>query len=103
VPAGTGVAIAHEWLVRYAGSERTVEQMVAEFSDARLLTTLLRASGVPDSLQTAETGVLQRLTGSTLNHEWLIPLMPLTGDCASPRATSTSSSRAVMPVRRECA
>lgn len=73
----TRLAIAHEWLVRYAGSERAVEQMLAEFPDARLLTTLLVPSALPSTLRGAETGLLQKLTGGTQPHEFLIPAMPL--------------------------
>ena len=46
------VAIAHEWLVRYAGSERCVDEMLREFPDAQLLTTVVdvrRSSGEPPS------------------------------------------------------
>jgi glycosyltransferase involved in cell wall biosynthesis len=74
---GPRLAIAHEWLVRYAGSERVVEQMRAEFPDARLHTTLLRPEGLPPALRAAETGLLQRLTRARLPHEPLVPTMPL--------------------------
>lgn len=71
------VGIAHEWLVRYAGSERCVEQMLAEFPDSVLLTTVLRPDGVPESLRGARPSFLQRMPGATSHHEWLLPLMPL--------------------------
>ncbi len=41
------VAIAHEWLVRYAGSERCVAEMLEAFPGAELLTTVLEASALP--------------------------------------------------------
>jgi hypothetical protein len=28
------IAVAHEWLVRYAGSERVVDEMLAAYPDA---------------------------------------------------------------------
>ena len=71
------VAIAHEWLVRYAGSERVVEQLLAAFPGSPLLTTLLRPDAVPPALAAAEPSLLQRLPGATRHHEWLLPLMPL--------------------------
>ena len=72
VSSGPTLAIAHEWLVRYAGSERVVEQMRAEFPQARLHTTLLRPDALPPDLRVAETGLLQRLTRARLPHEPLV-------------------------------
>ena len=71
------VAIAHEWLVRYAGSERALEELVAAFPGAELLTTLLEPAAVPEPLRRAEPSFLQRLPGATSHHEWLLPLMPM--------------------------
>lgn len=73
---GRRVAIAHEWLVRYAGSERCVAEMVAAFPGARILTTLVDPDAVPAPLGSAEPSILQRLPGGTEHHEWLLPLMP---------------------------
>ena len=75
--AGPRVAIAHEWLVRYAGSERVVDELVRTFDVERILTTLLEPAALPPSLQTADPSFLQRLPGATAHHEWLLPLMPL--------------------------
>lgn len=72
-----GIAVAHEWLVRYAGSERVAEEIVAEFPGSRLLTTLLEPGTVPATLERAEPSFLQRIPGATRHHEWLVPLMPL--------------------------
>ena len=72
------VAIAHDWLVRYAGSERVVEQLLAAFPGALLLTALLRRDAVPPALAAAaEPSWLQRLPGAARHHEWFLPLMPL--------------------------
>jgi glycosyltransferase involved in cell wall biosynthesis len=71
------VAIAHEWLVRYAGSERVVEQMLEAFPGARLLTTVVEPGSVPRRLAEARPSFLQRLPGSRSHHEWFLPLMPL--------------------------
>jgi len=80
-PRGAGwtlrVAIAHEWLVRYAGSERCVSQMLEAFPGARLLTTVVETSAVPAALRAAQPSLLQHLPGATRHHEWLLPLMPL--------------------------
>ena len=70
------VAIAHEWLVRYAGSERCVEQMLVEFPDADLLTSVLDADALPEAFRQARPSFLQHLPGATSHHEWLLPLMP---------------------------
>src|SRR5688572_7179695 len=71
------VTIAHEWLVRMAGSERVVEAMLRAFPDASLVTTLLDPSAVEPSLRCARTSPLQAIPGATAHHEWLLPLMPL--------------------------
>ncbi len=70
------VAIAHEWLVRWAGSERVVEELVGEFPAARLLTTIVDPARVPATLGRAEPSFLQRLPRAADHHELLIPLMP---------------------------
>jgi glycosyltransferase involved in cell wall biosynthesis len=71
------VAIAHEWLVSHGGSERCVEEMLALYPEARLLTTVLEPDAVPPVLRRAEPSFLQRLPGATRAHQWLLPLMPL--------------------------
>lgn len=71
------IAVAHDWLVGYAGSERVVEQLLAEFPDARLLTSLVKPEAVPPALRRAEPSFLQRIPGAVDRHEWFLPLMPL--------------------------
>jgi glycosyltransferase involved in cell wall biosynthesis len=71
------VAVAHEWLVRYAGSERVVAELLEEFPGSRLLTTVAEPDALPPDLRRAEPSLLQRLPGATRHHEWLLPLMPL--------------------------
>lgn len=71
------VAIAHEWLVKYAGSERCVFEMLAAFPGADLLTTVIDPSGLPAPLRRARPSLLQHIPGATRHHEWLLPLMPL--------------------------
>lgn len=76
-PPALRVAIAHEWLVRYAGSERCVDEMLRVFPDAELLTTVVDVHALPESLRRARTSLLQHVPGAVGNHEWLVPLMPL--------------------------
>jgi glycosyltransferase involved in cell wall biosynthesis len=71
------IAIAHEWLVSYAGSERCVEEMLAVFPDASLLTTLIEPTAVPEVLRQARPSPLQRVPGAVRHHEWFVPVMPL--------------------------
>ena len=71
------VAIAHEWLVRYAGSERCVDELLIAFPGAEVLTTVVNRSAVPARLRGARPSALQRVPGATSHHEWLLPLMPL--------------------------
>jgi glycosyltransferase involved in cell wall biosynthesis len=72
------IAVAHEWLVAYAGSERVVEQLLEAFPGAELVTTLLDRDDVPPTLHGAHPSpLLQRLPGAKSHHEWFLPLMPL--------------------------
>jgi glycosyltransferase involved in cell wall biosynthesis len=71
------VAIAHEWLTRYAGSERCVEEMLFAFPGARVLTTLIDRARMPEVFRAASPSWLQRLPLATSHHEWLIPVMPI--------------------------
>lgn len=71
------VAIAHDWLVRYAGSERVVEQLLVAFPGSCLHTTILDVRRMPASLHAARTSFLDRMPGSRRHHEWYLPLMPL--------------------------
>ena len=74
--AGLRVAIAHDWLVSYAGSERCVEELLAMFPDARLLTTVMNPGRIPGALARAEVSLLQRIPGAARHYEKLIPLIP---------------------------
>jgi glycosyltransferase involved in cell wall biosynthesis len=71
------VAIAHEWLVAYGGSERCVEEMLLLYPEASLLTTILDRPAVPVTLRRASASFLQPLPGAKTHHEWYLPLMPL--------------------------
>jgi glycosyltransferase involved in cell wall biosynthesis len=71
------IAVAHDWLIRYAGSERVLEQILLAFPGSRVLTTIKAESELPQSLHGAETTFLDRVPGSAGHHEWFLPLMPL--------------------------
>jgi glycosyltransferase involved in cell wall biosynthesis len=71
------VAIAHEWLVAYAGSERCVEELRALYPGSALLTTIVNTTAMPVTLRDARPSFLQHVPGATAHHEWLLPLMPL--------------------------
>ncbi len=71
------VALAHEWLVRYAGSERVIEAFRETFPGAPLYTTILEPERMPPTLREASTSFIQHLPGSRDHHEWFVPLMPL--------------------------
>jgi glycosyltransferase involved in cell wall biosynthesis len=81
------IAVAHEWLVRYAGSERVVDELLVSFPDAELLTTVIEAPALPPRLRAACPSLLQRLPGATRHHEVLLPLMPLAWRLRTPVAS----------------
>ena len=71
------VAFAHDWLVRYAGSERVFEALREIYPEAPVYTTILEPERMPPTLRSAETSFIQWLPGSHSHHEWFVPLMPL--------------------------
>ena len=85
VPAVTGqntavahrVALVHDWLTTYAGSERVLHELLALYPDAPLLTSLVRPEALPPELARARPSLLQRVPGAVAHHEWMLPLMPL--------------------------
>lgn len=97
------ITIAHDWLAAYAGSERVVEQLLEEFPDARLLTTLVRPDRLPAAFARAEPSFLQRIPGAAGRHEWLLPLMPLAwrsrGELGDVDAVVSSSHACAKAVR----
>jgi glycosyltransferase involved in cell wall biosynthesis len=80
------VAIAHDWLVRYAGSERVVEQLLRAFPGARVLTTFLDADSLPAAFAVAEPSFLDRIPQARDHHEWFLGLMPLAWRAREPIA-----------------
>ncbi len=74
------VAIIHEWLATYAGSERVVEQLLAVLPDAQLYSLV---DFLPESQRTmlggrsVRTSFIQRLPFSRKRFRGYLPLMPL--------------------------
>jgi glycosyltransferase involved in cell wall biosynthesis len=74
------VAIVHDWLVTYAGSERVLEQIVAMFPDADLFSLV---DFFPDEHRGAllgkhaKTSFIQRLPRAKSAYRSYLPLMPL--------------------------
>ena len=54
-----------------------VDELLAAFPDADLLTTLIEPRALPPRLGRGRPSVLQRIPGATSHHEILLPLMPL--------------------------
>ena len=71
------VAVAHDWLVGYAGSERVVEELLEAFPASSVITTLIERDALPPSLRGAEPSFLQHIPTATRHHEWFLPAMPL--------------------------
>jgi glycosyltransferase involved in cell wall biosynthesis len=71
------LAVAHDWMVTYAGSERVVEAILETYPDSRLLTTFADLDRLPPILQRAEPSFLQHVPAATHHHEWFLPVMPL--------------------------
>jgi glycosyltransferase involved in cell wall biosynthesis len=74
------VAIVHEWLIDWAGSERVLEQLVACFPEAdvfALVDFLEPKHRVKLRGKNATTSFLQRMPGSRRHIAWYLPLMPI--------------------------
>jgi glycosyltransferase involved in cell wall biosynthesis len=75
------VAIVHEWLVNYAGSERVLEQLLRVFPDAQLFSVVdflseqERASFLGG--RKSKTTFIQHLPGARSKFRNYLPLMPL--------------------------
>lgn len=74
------IAIVHDWLVNYAGSERVLEQMLLCYPDADLFSVVdFVPSHERDFLQGKKvtTTFIQRLPGAAKHYRNYLPLMPL--------------------------
>ena len=77
---GKRVALIHEWLVDYSGSERVFEQLVEMFPDADLFSVV---DFLPESLRwfiknkPVKTTFIQNLPRAQKSYRSYLPLMPL--------------------------
>ena len=75
------VAIVHEWLVSYAGSERVVEQLLNVFPHAELFSVVdFLTDSERDSFlggRKSKTTFIQRLPNAKAKFRHYLPLMPL--------------------------
>lgn len=75
------IAIVHEWLVNYAGSERIVEQLLLMFPNAQLFAVVDFLSDSEREAflggRKAKTTFIQHLPGARENFRSYLPLMPL--------------------------
>lgn len=74
------IAIIHDWLVTYAGSERVLEQILNVFPDADLYSTVdFLPSDKRDFIKNkaVTTSFIQRLPFSKSKYRFYLPLMPL--------------------------
>ena len=72
------IALAHDWLVNYAGSEQLLFYLHKQYPQAPIFTTLYNHQKVKDFSSTLiYPSWLQNLPGSLNHHQLLIPLMPL--------------------------
>ncbi|MEI7445342.1 MAG: glycosyltransferase [Burkholderiales bacterium] len=74
------VAVVHEWLLDYAGSERVTEAILRRFPDAVLFTLVDRMAEADRGWlagRTIRTSALQRLPGLPGTLKYAVPFMPL--------------------------
>jgi glycosyltransferase involved in cell wall biosynthesis len=76
----TRIAIVHEWLLRYAGSEQVVANMLETFPQADLYTLVHDPQGLhgtPLERVQVQTSFIQSLPRARENYQSYLPLMPL--------------------------
>jgi glycosyltransferase involved in cell wall biosynthesis len=72
------VAVVHEWLTTYAGSERVLEQMLAVFPDADLFVLVdFLPEGQHPPVKSIRTSFIQKLPFARRHYRAYLPLMPL--------------------------
>jgi glycosyltransferase involved in cell wall biosynthesis len=74
------IAVVHEWLLDYAGSERVLAEILRCFPQADLFTLVDRmpaAERAPLGNRRATTTFLQRMPGIASHRGYYLPLMPL--------------------------
>ncbi len=74
------IAIVHEWLITFAGSERVLEQMLEVFPQADLFTVIDFLPETDRSFlknRSIRTSFVQRLPFARKKHQLLLPCMPL--------------------------
>lgn len=74
------IAVVHEWLGPYAGSEQVVVAMLEAFSQADLFATVRdpeEMRGTPLEKVPVRTSFIQSLPGAKKNYRAYLPLMPL--------------------------
>ncbi|MCL6443881.1 MAG: glycosyltransferase [Alicyclobacillus sp.] len=72
------IAIVHDWLISYAGSERVVMELCAIFPDAPVYTSIYNEKVMNRYFprDRVRTTFLQRVPGSLHGYQMLLPLMP---------------------------
>src|SRR5215212_10327255 len=78
--AETRVAIVHEWLFRYTGSEQVVAAMLEALPQADLYALLYDPEGLrgtPLEEVSVKTSFIQSLPGARKKYQTYLPLMPL--------------------------
>jgi glycosyltransferase involved in cell wall biosynthesis len=73
------VALVHEWLTNFAGSEKVLCALRDIYPDAPIYTSIFEPEALPTILAEADvrTSFLQRLPRFLRKHQKLLPLMPL--------------------------
>lgn len=79
-PSAMRVAIVHEWLAAYAGSERVVEQILQLYPEADLYSLVDFLAPAARSFiqhQPVKTSFIQKLPGARKHFRQYLPLMPI--------------------------
>lgn len=78
------VALVHDWLVKYGGAERCLDELLELYPGSSLYTLLLDRGRVAERYHHAQPSPLQRLPGALKHHELLLPLMPAAWQLRAP-------------------
>ncbi len=72
------VALVHEWIVNFTGSERVLKALTELYPKAPIYTTVYNPETAPQfGNQIVNTSFIQKIPGSLKFYQYCYPLMPL--------------------------
>jgi len=72
------VALIHEWIVNFTGSERVLKVLTKLYPQAPIFTSVYDPEAAPQFANNiVNTSFTQKIPGAVKNYQWFYPLMPI--------------------------